>query len=86
MLRGCSGEQFKFENAQQSLESLATRDFSASGLGNRSLRTIKWVKLNQSVLSTHHLQYILFSFSNEFAGSKRAVGEVRVSKREFRMS
>nr|TKR98785.1 hypothetical protein D5086_0000199460 [Populus alba] len=36
MLCACSGEQFKFDEPQQSPESLATRDFSASGL---SLRT-----------------------------------------------
>lgn len=39
MLCACSGEQFKFEEPPQSPESLATRDFSASGL---SSRTIDW--------------------------------------------
>lgn len=35
MLCACSGEQFKFEEpAPQSPESLATRDFSASGLSS----------------------------------------------------
>lgn len=32
----CSGEQFKFEEPPQSPESLATRDFSASGLSSRT--------------------------------------------------
>lgn len=32
----CSGEQFKFEDAPQSPESLATRDFSASGFSSRA--------------------------------------------------
>lgn len=36
MLCACSGEQFKFEEAPQSPESLATRDFSASGLSSNS--------------------------------------------------
>lgn len=37
MLCACSGEQFKFEEAPQSPpESLATRDFSASGLSSSS--------------------------------------------------
>ncbi|KAI3958906.1 hypothetical protein MKX01_023582 [Papaver californicum] len=35
MLCACSGEQFKFDKAPQSPESLATRDFSASGLSSR---------------------------------------------------
>ncbi|KAK4559849.1 hypothetical protein RGQ29_008863 [Quercus rubra] len=39
MLCACSGEQFKFEEPPQSPESLATRDFSASGL---SSRTVDW--------------------------------------------
>ncbi|KAL5847228.1 hypothetical protein ACOSQ3_010752 [Xanthoceras sorbifolium] len=37
MLCACSGEQFKFEDAPQSPESLATRDFSASGLSSRTI-------------------------------------------------
>lgn len=36
MLCACSGEQFKFEEPPQSPESLATRDFSASGLSSRT--------------------------------------------------
>lgn len=36
MLCACSGEQFKFEEAPQSPESLATRDFSASGFSSRA--------------------------------------------------
>ncbi|GKV20065.1 hypothetical protein SLEP1_g30238 [Rubroshorea leprosula] len=36
MLCACSGEQFKFEDAPKSPESLATRDFSASGLSSRT--------------------------------------------------
>lgn len=40
MLCACSGEQFKFEEAPPSPESLATRDFSASGLS--SSRTGDW--------------------------------------------
>ncbi|KAE9586849.1 hypothetical protein Lal_00004514 [Lupinus albus] len=36
MLCACSGEQHKFEEAPQSPESLATRDFSASGLSSRT--------------------------------------------------
>lgn len=38
MLCACSGEQFKFEaeDAPQSPESLATRDFSASGFSSRA--------------------------------------------------
>ncbi|KAL6013042.1 Protein npgr1 [Asimina triloba] len=36
MLCACSGERFKFEEAPQSPESLATRDFSASGLSSRT--------------------------------------------------
>ncbi|XVF64190.1 hypothetical protein PTKIN_Ptkin09bG0148100 [Pterospermum kingtungense] len=36
MLCACSGEQFKFEDAPQSPESLATRDFSAGGLSSRT--------------------------------------------------
>ncbi|XP_012482703.2 protein NPGR1 [Gossypium raimondii] len=36
MLCACSGEQVKFEDAPQSPESLATRDFSASGLSSRT--------------------------------------------------
>ena len=37
MLCACSGEQFKLEEpAPQSPESLATRDFSASGLSSRT--------------------------------------------------
>ncbi|XP_061358022.1 protein NPGR1-like [Gastrolobium bilobum] len=36
MLCACSGEQFKFEEAPQSPESLATRDFSANGLSSRT--------------------------------------------------
>ncbi|GAV56580.1 hypothetical protein CFOL_v3_00122 [Cephalotus follicularis] len=40
MLCACSGEQFKFEETPQSPESLATRDFSASGLS--SSRTGDW--------------------------------------------
>lgn len=36
MLCACSGEQFKFEEAPHSPESLATRDFSASGLSSRT--------------------------------------------------
>ncbi|XP_077233826.1 no pollen germination related 1 [Tasmannia lanceolata] len=39
MLCACSGEQFKFEELPQSPESLATRDFSVSGL---SARTADW--------------------------------------------
>ncbi|XP_050364968.1 protein NPGR1 [Argentina anserina] len=38
MLCACSGEQFKFEEPPQSPESLATRDFSASGLSSRNTR------------------------------------------------
>lgn len=34
MLCACSGEQFQFEEAPQSPESLATRDFSVSGLSS----------------------------------------------------
>ncbi|KAK1366915.1 No pollen germination related 1 [Heracleum sosnowskyi] len=42
MLCACSGEQFKFEEpVPQSPESLATRDFSASGLSSRT-GTIDW--------------------------------------------
>ncbi|KAJ6709707.1 PROTEIN NPGR1 [Salix koriyanagi] len=37
MLCACSGEQFKFDEPQQSPESLATRDFSASGLSSRTV-------------------------------------------------
>ncbi|XWS60892.1 hypothetical protein CRYUN_Cryun07bG0077000 [Craigia yunnanensis] len=36
MLCTCSSEQFKFEDAPQSLESLATRNFSTSGLLSRT--------------------------------------------------
>ncbi|MCI20891.1 tetratricopeptide repeat protein 7B-like, partial [Trifolium medium] len=36
MLCACSGEQYKFEEAPQSPDSLATRDFSASGLSSRT--------------------------------------------------
>ncbi|MCL7027882.1 hypothetical protein MKW94_003749 [Papaver nudicaule] len=36
MLCACSGEQFKFDEVPQSPESLATRDFSASGLSSRA--------------------------------------------------
>ncbi|KAJ4962269.1 hypothetical protein NE237_022208 [Protea cynaroides] len=36
MLCACSGEQFKFEEVTQSSESLATRDFSVSGLSSRT--------------------------------------------------
>lgn len=36
MLCACSGEQFKFEEPPHSPESLATRDFSASGLSSRT--------------------------------------------------
>lgn len=37
MLCACSGEQFKLEEAiPQSPESLATRDFSASGISSRT--------------------------------------------------
>ncbi|KAJ4839012.1 Protein npgr1 [Turnera subulata] len=36
MLCACSGEQFKFDEAPQSPESLATRDFSASALSSRT--------------------------------------------------
>lgn len=36
MLCACSGEQFKFEETPRSPESLATRDFSASGLSSRT--------------------------------------------------
>lgn len=36
MLCACSGEQYKFEEPPQSPESLATRDFSASGLSSRT--------------------------------------------------
>ncbi|KAK9129692.1 hypothetical protein Sjap_010179 [Stephania japonica] len=36
MLCACSGEQFKFEDAPESPESLATRDFSASCLSSRT--------------------------------------------------
>ncbi|OIW20863.1 hypothetical protein TanjilG_24941 [Lupinus angustifolius] len=36
MLCSCSGEQFKIDEAPQSPESLATRDFSASGLSSRT--------------------------------------------------
>ncbi|XP_039049904.1 protein NPGR1-like [Hibiscus syriacus] len=35
MLRPCSSEQFEFEDAPQSPESVATRDLSASGLSSR---------------------------------------------------
>lgn len=42
MLCACSGEQFKFdEPPPQSPESLATRDFSASGLSSRT-GTVDW--------------------------------------------
>lgn len=34
MLCACSGEQFRFEDQPGSPESLATRDFSASGLSS----------------------------------------------------
>ncbi|WJX09532.1 hypothetical protein P8452_00353 [Trifolium repens] len=36
MLCACSGEQYKFEEAPQSPDSLTTRDFSASGLSSRT--------------------------------------------------
>jgi hypothetical protein len=36
MLCACSGEQYKFEEAPQSPDSLAIRDFSASGLSSRT--------------------------------------------------
>lgn len=36
MLCACSGEQFQLEEAPQSPESLATRDFSVSGLSTRT--------------------------------------------------
>ncbi|KAF9621177.1 hypothetical protein IFM89_016671 [Coptis chinensis] len=36
MLCACSGEKYKFEEVTQSPESLATRDFSASGLSSRT--------------------------------------------------
>lgn len=36
MLCACSGEQFRFEDQPGSPESLATRDFSASGLSSRN--------------------------------------------------
>lgn len=36
MLCACSGEQYKFEEVPQSPDSLATRDFSASGLSSRT--------------------------------------------------
>ncbi|KAG9144158.1 hypothetical protein Leryth_026086 [Lithospermum erythrorhizon] len=36
MLCGCSGEQYKFEEAEVVPESLATRDFSVSGLSSRT--------------------------------------------------
>lgn len=36
MLCACSGEQFRFEDQPGSPESLATRDFSASGLSSRT--------------------------------------------------
>lgn len=43
MLCACSGEQFKFEEAApQSPESLATRDFSASGLSSTRTGTGGW--------------------------------------------
>ncbi|GMH16461.1 hypothetical protein Nepgr_018302 [Nepenthes gracilis] len=38
MLCACSGEQFKFEDPPRSPESLATRDFSASGLSSKTPR------------------------------------------------
>lgn len=36
MLCACSGEQFRLEEQPGSPESLATRDFSASGLSSRT--------------------------------------------------
>ena len=36
MLCACSGEQFKIEEPPHSPESLATRDFSASGISSRN--------------------------------------------------
>lgn len=45
MLCACSGEQYKFEETEvvpQSPESLATRDFSASGLSSRNAGTLDW--------------------------------------------
>lgn len=36
MLCACSGEQFKFEDAPPSPESLATRDFSVCGVSSRT--------------------------------------------------
>lgn len=36
MLCACSGEQFKFDDPPESPESLATRDFSASGFSSRT--------------------------------------------------
>lgn len=42
MLCACSGEQFKLEEpVPQSPESLATRDFSASGISSRT-GTVDW--------------------------------------------
>lgn len=38
MLCACSGEQFRFEDQPGSPESLATRDFSASGLSSSRTR------------------------------------------------
>lgn len=38
MLCACSGEQFRFEDQPGSPESLATRDFSASGLSSSRIR------------------------------------------------
>ena len=38
MLCACSGEQFRFDDQPGSPESLATRDFSASGLSSSRTR------------------------------------------------
>ncbi|XVF39803.1 hypothetical protein PTKIN_Ptkin01aG0061700 [Pterospermum kingtungense] len=81
MLCACSGEQFKFEEAPQSPESLATRDFSASEL---SCRTGDWESKFEDTVQVDEVESTLKeALSLNYEEARALLGRLEYERRNF---
>ncbi|XP_065880433.1 protein NPGR1 [Euphorbia lathyris] len=81
MLCACSGEQFKFEDAPQSPESLATRDFSASGLSSRT--TGEWDSKLEDIQVDEAESTLKEALSLNYEEARALLGRLEFQRRNF---
>ncbi|KAJ8773280.1 hypothetical protein K2173_028457 [Erythroxylum novogranatense] len=81
MLCACSGEQFKFEEPPQSPESLATRDFSASGISSRA--TGEWEAKLEDIRVDEAESTLKEALSLNYEEARALLGRLEYQKGNF---